>query len=127
MAGCRSTRGPLPMMWSIRRKDEHDSNGAAQESKSHRTGGRELQGCEDNALRGMRPQCHFRAYYRMLLRAGGTALERGEVLRHRLFLKIACVFPRIVARVQRSTWPDAVGCHRRHAGEPNPSRDRCYW
>ena len=46
-------------------------------------------GAKTTLMRRLRPQRHFRAHHRMLLRAGRAALERRQIFRHRLLVEIA--------------------------------------
>ena len=50
-----------------RRANEHHRHAAAQESQPHRARGPELQGRQDHAVRGLRPQLHLRAHRRVFL------------------------------------------------------------
>ena len=100
------------------------NNNMATKSQSNRAGTAGLQRRQDHAMRRLRPQRDFRAHHRRLLRDGRDPGAGHQAVGHRLLEQEPGVFPRRVARLQRRPRPDAVGRHRRDAGQPEADRHR---
>ena len=101
-----------------------DDNGDPNQGQSHRARAAGLQGRQDDAVRRMRAQRHFRAHHRRVLRDGRRSQAGHQAVGHRLLEQEPGVFPRRLARLQRRARPDAVGRHRRDAGQPEAHRHR---
>ena len=78
-------------------------------------------GAQDDALRRLRAQRHLGAHHRGFYETGRAAVARGQVLRHRLLVEIAGLFPEPGPRLQLRSRPRPGHRHRRAAGKPQPA------
>ena len=79
---------------------------------------------QDDAVRRLRAQRDLRADHRCVLRDGHRPEGRDQAVGDRLLEQEPGLFPRRGARLQHRPRPDAVGRHRRGAGQPQAARDR---
>ncbi len=79
---------------------------------------------QDHALRRLRPQRHFRAHHRRLLRNGHRARARHQDVGHRLLVQEPGLLHEPVAQLQHRPRTYAFGHHRRSAGQCEDSRAR---
>ena len=91
---------------------------AGAKDKPHRPHRHRVQGRQDHAVRGLRPQRDLRAHHRSHVRNGRRARVRRQAQRHRVLLEDARVLPEPLAQLQRRARTHAVGRDRSDAREP---------
>ncbi len=90
---------------------------SAAQNQSHRLDRARLSRRQDHPVRGLRPQCDFRAHHRCHVRNGRAARARNQAQRHWLFVEEPGVLHEPLAQLQRGARTHAVGGDRRGAGQ----------